>query len=410
MRILHTSDWHLGRTLYGKKRYDEFEQFLTWLAEQINQLNIDVLLVAGDVFDTTAPSNRSQELYYQFLCKVAASPCRYVVIIAGNHDSPSFLEAPKALLKALHVYVIGSTTDDLENEVLVLGQAEQAPELIVGAVPYLRDKEVRQAEAGETFEDKERKLLQGICSHYAKIGALAAQKRQQSGLAIPVVGMGHLFTAGGATVDGDGVRDLYVGSLAQVSANCFPESFNYLALGHLHVPQKVGGSETIRYSGSPLPMGFGEATQQKSICLIEFTGLIPSVQLVEVPLFRTLRRIKGDWEHIAAELKKLQDNCFKGWLEIIHEGSEVLGDLRQRIEALNNVPSPLEILRIKNNRVIDGILEQSPDGETLDTLNVHEVFNRCLVANRIPEMQRQELVHSFNEILTMLADADPLAQ
>ena len=95
MKILHTSDWHLGRTLYGRKRYEEFEAFLAWLTETIREREIDALLVAGDVFDTSTPSNRAQELYYRFLCRVVASHCRHVVVIAGNHDSPSFLNAPR---------------------------------------------------------------------------------------------------------------------------------------------------------------------------------------------------------------------------------------------------------------------------------------------------------------------------
>jgi len=108
MKILHTSDWHLGRSLYGRKRYDEFSSFLDWLAQAIEDEKVDALLVAGDVFDTSTPSNRAQELYYRFLCRVAASCCRHVVVVAGNHDSPSFLNAPKELLRALNVYVVGS--------------------------------------------------------------------------------------------------------------------------------------------------------------------------------------------------------------------------------------------------------------------------------------------------------------
>ena len=173
MKILHTSDWHIGRTLYGRKRYEEFDSFLTWLAETIQQNEIDALLVAGDVFDTSAPSNRAQELYYRFLCRVAASSCRHVVVIAGNHDSPSFLNAPRELLKALNVHVVGSSSESLEDEVLVLRSELNAPELIVCAVPYLRDRDIRVAEAGESVEDKERKLLAGIRSHYAEVAAFA---------------------------------------------------------------------------------------------------------------------------------------------------------------------------------------------------------------------------------------------
>jgi len=245
MRVLHTSDWHIGRTLYGRKRYEEFEAFLTWLAETIQQNEIDALLVAGDVFDTSAPSNRAQELYYRFLCRVAASSCRHVVVVAGNHDSPSFLNAPKELLKALDVHVVGSSTESLEDEVLVLRNEQDAPELIVCAVPYLRDRDIRVAEAGESVEDKERKLIDGIRTHYAAVAALAEQKREELGVDIPIVGTGHLFTAGGQTVDGDGVRELYVGTLAHVTAGIFPANFDYLALGHLHVPQNVDANRKL---------------------------------------------------------------------------------------------------------------------------------------------------------------------
>ncbi len=140
MRILHTSDWHLGRSLYTRKRYDEFTAFLDWLAAVVEEQGIDALLVAGDIFDTTTPSNRAQELYYNFLCKVSRSCCRNIVITAGNHDSPSFLDAPKDLLRALNVYVVGTMTERVEDEVIVLKDKNDDPVAIVCAVPYLRDK------------------------------------------------------------------------------------------------------------------------------------------------------------------------------------------------------------------------------------------------------------------------------
>lgn len=161
MKILHTSDWHIGRTLYGRKRYEEFEAFLSWLSETIKNEKVDVLLVAGDIFDTSEPSNRAQELYYQFLCRVSSSSCRHVIVIAGNHDSPSFLNAPKELLRALHVYVIGNISENIEDEILILKNKEGNPEVIVCTIPYLRDRDIRLAEAGETINDKERMSLIG---------------------------------------------------------------------------------------------------------------------------------------------------------------------------------------------------------------------------------------------------------
>lgn len=408
MKILHTSDWHIGRTLYGRKRYEEFEAFLDWLAETMRDNEIDALLVAGDVFDTSAPSNRAQELYYRFLCRVAASSCRHVVVVAGNHDSPSFLDAPKELLKVLDVHVVGSASDP-RDEVLVLRDAQGAPELIVCAVPYLRDRDIRLSEAGESVEDKERKLIEGIRSHYATVAELAEQKRRTLGAGIPVVAMGHLFTAGGQTADGDGVRELYVGSLARVTAEIFPESFDYVALGHLHVPQRVNGSETVRYSGSPLPMGFGEARQRKSLCLVEFRGAAPSVRLLDVPVFQRLERVEGDWNSILSRILELSLTGARCWLEVAYEGGDVVGDLRERVEAALS-GTQLEILRIKNNRIIDCVLGRIHEEETLDDLNVDDVFERCLAVHEVPEEQRPELLRTYRETLSSLYDDDVRAE
>ena len=409
MKVIHTSDWHIGRTLYGRKRYEEFDAFLTWLAETIQQNEIDALLVAGDVFDTSAPSNRAQELYYRFLCRVAAASCRHIVVVAGNHDSPSFLNAPKELLKALDVHVVGSCTESPEDEVLVLRNEQDAPELIVCAVPYLRDRDIRVAEAGESVEDKERKLIDGIRTHYAAVAALAEQKREELGADIPIVGTGHLFTAGGRTVDGDGVRKLYTGFLAHVTAGIFPACFNYLALGHLHVPQKVNGSETIRYSGSPLPMGFGEAKQQKSVCQVDFRNTTASVQLIDVPVFQKLERVKGDWDGISNRILELSATDSQGWLEVIYEGDEVIGDLRERLEAAIS-GTQMEILRIKNNLIIDRVLGQIHEEETLDDLNVNDVFERCLAVHEVPEDQRPELLRAYQETVSSLYEDDVQAE
>ena len=409
LKILHTSDWHIGRILHGRKRYEEFEAFLTWLAETIHQEQVDILLVAGDIFDTSTPSNRAQELYYRFLCRVAATSCRHVVVVAGNHDSPSFLNAPKELLRAFDVHVIGAATENREEEVLLLSRQDGSPELIVCAVPYLRDRDIRVAEAGESIDDKERKLIEGIRNHYAEVVELAEQKRKEVGVAIPIIGMGHLFTAGGHTVDDDGVRELYVGSLAHVSAGELPVCLDYLALGHLHVPQKVNGSEMMRYSGSPLPMGFGEAKQEKSVCLVEFANTGAEVRLVTVPVFQRLERTRGTWEELSARILELSATQSLTWLEVVYEGEEVIGDLSERLAAAVS-GSGMEILLVKNNRIIDRVLNQIHDGETLDDLNVDEVFERCLAVHNVPQEQLPELLRAYHETITSLYEDDTRAE
>ena len=274
LTLLHTSDWHLGRRLYGKPRYDEFKQFLDWQLQTLREQKVDVLLIAGDIFDTTAPSNQAQNLYYDFLSQVCDTDCRHVIIVAGNHDSASFLEAPKQLLKAFNIHIIGSMTDTPTDEVITLSDKAGQPELIVMAVPYLRDRDVRTVGHGERLDDKERKLAQGIKAHYAQIADIAmarqAQLKANYKRSIPIVATGHLFTVGGQTMEGDGVRDLYVGSLGSIGAEIFHPQIDYVALGHLHIPQVVGGQPHIRYAGSPIAMGFGESRQQKQVHLLRF--------------------------------------------------------------------------------------------------------------------------------------------
>lgn len=401
MKILHTSDWHIGRALYGRRRYEEFESFLFWLLATIEREQVVALLVAGDVFDSSTPSIRAQELYYRFLCRVAASSCRHVVVIAGNHDSPAFLEAPKELLRALKVHVIGMIGGQGEDEVLVLRNQEDDPELIVCAVPYLRDRDIRAVEAGESMADKDRNLLDGIRAHYLAVCRTAEEKREECGGQIPIVAMGHLFTAGGRTVDGDGVRELYVGTLAQVSSAIFPECIDYLALGHLHVPQIVNGAETRRYSGSPLPMGFGEAGQGKSVVLVDFPGNSGQrskamISLHKVPVFHRLESIRGNLETITTRLQGLISDAGPIWLEIVYDGEELIADLRDRLEEVIH-GSAIEILRVKNNRVMERVLGRMHAEETLDDLEDGDVFLRCLDAHDVPLEQRLELLQTYQE-------------
>ena len=412
MKILHTSDWHLGRSLYGRKRYEEFSAFLDWLAQTIEDEKVDALLVAGDVFDTSTPSNRAQGLYYRFLCRVAASCCRHVAVIAGNHDSPSFLNAPKELLRALNVYVVGSVTDALDDEVIVLHK-DGKPEAIVCAVPYLRDKDIRTVEPGETIDDKNAKLVEGLKDHYADVCSIAEQKRTEFENAghdgIPIIAMGHLFTTGGKTVDGDGVRELYVGSLAHVGEEVFSSAIDYLALGHLHVPQAVGSAEHIRYCGSPIPMGYGEAAQEKKVVLIEFNGITPNIQELAVPCFQQMVCIVGSLDDIHAKLEELKMEESSAWLEIEYTGSNIIGNLRERLdEAIAD--STMEIRRIKNRRVMDRVMSRIAENETLDDLDASDVFTRCLETFDVPDEDREELTSSYNEIIKSLYEEDVNAE
>ena len=408
MKILHTSDWHLGRSLYGRNRYDEFTAFLDWLAEVITKQGIDALLVAGDIFDTSAPSNSAQGLYYRFLYKVSTSNCRHSVVVAGNHDSPSFLNAPKELLKALNVHIISSITDNPADEVIVLNDQNNKAEAIVCAVPYLRDRDIRTVEAGETTDDKNTKLIAGIQKHYAEVCQIAEKQQQEYG-DIPIVGMGHLFAAGGKTIEGDGVRELYIGSLTHVDKDIFPTCIDYVALGHLHVPQVVGAAEHIRYSGSPIPMGYGEATQNKKVIVVEFNGKTPQINELDIPCFQPLKRISGSLDKITEKIHELKSQTSNAWLEIEYNGAEIAGNLQEQIDE-TIVDTEMEIRRIKNKRVFDRIISQTHEDETLDDLDVNDVFNRCLDTYEVISSERPALIQSYNEIITSLNENDSNAE
>ena len=408
MKILHTSDWHVGSTLYGRKRYDESEHFLHWLVGTIKSHSIETLLVAGDIFDTSTPSNTAQELYYRFLNEVSKTTCRHVIVTGGNHDSPSFLDAPKALLKAFNVYVVGSAAEREEDEVLVLNDADNNPEVIVCAVPFLRDRDVRQSSEGESYRDKENRLVEGIISHYQKVYEEAGKQRNNLGKSLPIIGMGHLFIAGSSIYkrsgETNGERDLYVGSLGQVPADRL-SPFDYFALGHLHIPQKVAGSETIRYSGSPMAMNFDEIHQQKSVVIVDIHDQNVDIQTVPVPAFRHFDQIKGDWDSIETNLKRLKEESFAGWVEVIYEGQEAIGNLRERVYKLVENTS-IEVLKIQNAMLFNAVMKQYEKEVELQDLNPADVFDQCLIDHGIPDDQKIVLKGLFSEVCRQISEAD----
>lgn len=405
MRFLHTSDWHLGHRFHGRQRYEEQGRLLDWLTGLIEAEAIDVLLVAGDIFDTTAPGGRAQSLYYRFLHGLAASSCRHVVIIGGNHDSPALLEAPRELLRRLDIHVVGLAGDDPDKEVLVLRDGQGRPEMVVCAVPFLRDRDIRLATAGETLEDKVRRQREAIGAHYQTICGRGETIRQSHGPDLPLVAMGHLFVAGGRTVEGDGVRELSVGGLDRIDGATFPASIDYLALGHLHLGQTVAGDPARRYCGAPLPMSFAEAGRRKEVLLGRCQGRRITVEAVTVPAFQPLASLRGDLNHLLRGIEVLQAENSSAWVELHYEGEAVIADLRERLMAAVD-GSTLTVLRIRNSRVYDYVLRQAHATECLDDLSVDDVFERCLEHNRIEPDQRRMLREAFAEITGSLTGRD----
>lgn len=408
MKILHTADWHLGRSLYGRKRYEEFKEFLDWLIQTIDDEEVDTLLVAGDVFDTTMPSNRAQKLYYNFIWKVGESCCRHVVVIGGNHDSPSFLNAPKKLLQKLNIHVVGSMTDPLEDEVIIL-HADNKPEAIICAIPYLRDKDIRKVEPGDTIDNKNAKIKSGLKKHYADVCAIAELKivelKKAGHEEVPVIAMGHLTAGAYEKYQGDGVQELYIGGTLSVGVEAFPSSINYLALGHLHKHHAVNQVEHIRYSGSPIPIGYGEADHQKKVVLVEFNGTIPNIKEFSVPRFQELVRIEGSFDNIHTKLERLKKEGSAAWIEIEYTGGDIISNLQEMISEIV-ADSDMEILTVKNPRVMDWVMSKVKMDETLDDLNVEDVFTRFMNDCEVPDEGREELTLSYNEIVKSINEGD----
>jgi exonuclease SbcD len=222
--------------------------------------------------------------------------------------------------------------------------------------------------------------------------------------------MGHLFAAGGKTMDGDGVRELYVGSLAHVGNDIFPDCIDYVALGHLHVPQQVGGSEHIRYSGSPIAMGYGEAKQEKKVILVEFKNRTPQIQECIVPCFQALERLTGTMDEITDRIAQLKSEESYAWLEIEYTGKEIVGELLNLscYEAI--AETNMEIRRIKNKRTVERLISQLGEDETLDDLDMNDVFIRCLDSYEVLSDERPELIQSYKEIIASLYDEDKEAE
>ncbi|MDP2796637.1 MAG: exonuclease SbcCD subunit D C-terminal domain-containing protein [Methanoregula sp.] len=410
MKILHTSDWHLGHTLYGKKRFEEFESFLNWLIECINREQIDVVLISGDIFDNSNPGIRAIELYFDFLGRIAKSDCQHLIVTAGNHDSPALLNAPKELLRTLNIHAIGSISENIDDEVLILKDSGGTPFLIVCAVPFLRDREIRTVEPGEEIAEKTEKLLTGIRQHYQQVHNAAESKRSQTDGKIPIVTMGHLFAAGGCFSEGDGVRELYIGNLTRVSIETFSPGIDYVALGHLHAPQIPGGRDTIRYCGSPLPMGFTEARQKKIVISVEFVpGKKPVIKEIPVPRFQDIESITGDFNTIVSRLQELKAGNIPVWVEIILTDNHIIPNIQQHLNEITR-GSDVEILKCTNTWIINQIIQQMKADESLSDLDERDVFNRCLLEFKVPEEQKQDLIDSFNLILTDIYQKDELAE
>jgi exonuclease SbcD len=296
MRLLHTSDWHLGQTLHNYERSYEHQCFLDWLLDTIVAEQADALLIAGDIFDTANPSAGAQKQLYRFLQQARArAPQLDIVVIAGNHDSPGRLEAPGPLLEAHGTSVLGHVLRnaeggiELERHLVPLHDRHGAVQAWCLAIPFLRPGDVPRLPAAAADAVPLDPYLGGIALLYQQAFALAAARRLD-GQAI--VAMGHCHMVDG-TASLESERRIVIGGTEALPAGIFDPAIAYAALGHLHLAQRVGQKEHLRYCGSPLPLSFAEVGYRHQILRIDLAGgvaqavtplLVPrAVELLRVP-------------------------------------------------------------------------------------------------------------------------------
>ncbi|MBN3054796.1 exonuclease subunit SbcD [Pectobacterium brasiliense] len=409
MRIIHTADWHLGQYFYTKSRAAEHQAFLNWLIVQVEHHQVDAIIVAGDIFDNGSPPSYAREIYYSFVVALQRTGCQ-LVVLGGNHDSVAMLNESRELLACLNTQVIACASDDPAQQVFLLENRQRQPGALLCAIPFLRPRDVLTSKAGQSGDEKQLALQEAITAHYQQCYQLACQKRDELGLPLPIIATGHLTTIG-ATAS-ESVRDIYIGTLDAFPAQAFPPA-DYIALGHIHRPQRVTQSEHIRYSGSPIPLSFDELNSEKSVCLVNFAPdaspqMPPQIDILPIPMTQPMQLIKGSLSDIEQQLATFKN--YQGdkpvWLDIEINTQDYLSDMQKRIQAMTeNLPVEVLLLRRTREQRLQAITRQ--DKETLNELSVHDVFERRLVTETDMEDSRQQRVRTlFNQVIDELENSE----
>jgi exonuclease SbcD len=404
MKILHTSDWHLGQKFLHNEREAEHQLALDWLLETIKAHQVEGLLVAGDIFDIGNPPNYARRLYYGFLRKLLRTSCRHIVITGGNHDSPAMLNAPRELLQALNVHIVGAASDDLQEEIIEWKNDKGELEAVIAAVPFLRDRDLRYSVSRESGLDRSQQIRQGIQQHYEQIAERIEQEYKAD--TVPVIAMGHLYATGAsASAKQD---NIYIGNIENIEAEAFPSLFDYVALGHIHRAQAIGGLEHVRYSGSLIPLSFSETKDDKSVYLLEFEGKqLQKISPIAVPTFRRLKSITGNLEEVKASLDRFAAKERVGltpWVEVQVSLDALVPQLGQLLQE-HCGEMELELLKIQARypHRPQQTQEYAPD---LDSLETEEVFRmKCESYGSNPE-DMGELLSTFRELQNWMLEKD----
>lgn len=313
MKILHTSDWHLGRTLHGYSLIEDQAYILDQLIEYMIQEKIELLIIAGDVYDKSLPNEEAVALFNHFISQVIGRLEIPTVIIAGNHDSNTRIHFGSELFASKHLYIVGECEKGYQQVTI-----EGSETIDVYLIPYMEPAYVREIAGDETIkrhDDAMRYLTRQI------------EKEKNDRATLLVV---HAFVAGGDLSDSER-RLCAVGTAEMVGADCF-KPFTYTALGHLHKPQAIG-SEHIRYSGSLLKYSISEANQPKCFVKLEIVdGQLTTLEEVSLKPKRDLKIVQGPIEAIVKAGAQLGEEERQDYVyaKIESKGTEdVVGLLKQ---------------------------------------------------------------------------------
>ena len=313
------------------------------------------------------------------------------------------LNAPQALLDYLSIKVIGKATENIEDEIFNLKVNNE--EIIICAVPYLRDQDIRRAVAGESFDDIGTRYKVALTNHYKEIGEICDKKFNPE---IVKIAMGHLFAIGSSTSDSE--HTIYVGNLGDISATDFPETFDYIALGHLHRAQIVGKKNNIRYSGSPNILSFSEINQTKKIVQIETnSNTISEIKNIEIPTFRNIVQVKGTVEESINKLTEIDktNSDLKTWVEVILENEF---DSTNGYKSINEASDKLnlEVLKVslKNDRKITGLEQLVNEATDIKEFSPIEIFRMKCNEQNFELNENDDILDAFNEILQTVKESE----
>lgn len=341
MRFVHTSDWHLGRLRNGKSFEEAHKLFFKWLIDFINQNNVDLLLVSGDIFDNPYPSTSVLSSYYRILFDLSQTNLKKVILTGGNHDSSSVLNAPKEILDRLNISVIGGMPQNNDDAIIQVEKNGEC-QAIVCSVPFLKEKDLRKSISGNDIDTKKAEISDSIAKVYEQIYEKAQKINKNK---VPVIAMGHLFVSDTSAFSQKEI-ELFIGGLQQISVRQLPEGFDYFALGHIHRATIIGGKENIRYSGSPIKLNFSEKSNSNIIVLGDLKE--KTIKTIDVPIFRELVKFSGTFKEVSETIANYKSNSpLKPWAKLSIVEPQKMADLENKIIELKQNVENIEIVDYK---------------------------------------------------------------